>query len=380
MERLEVLFERYLANTISEDEFREFWQLLEREGQLNKLTSQLQALWQQEPEYSLPDAEWDFKFRALKAVQSPSPKRKILTVWRYVAAACIFFLFTGYWFYIHQANPPSLQAQNKIEAAPGHNGAVLTLSNGTKIVLDDAGNGQLAKDADVSILKKDGEITYKGKTDEIVYNSISTDKGRQWQLKLPDGSRVWLNSVSSIRYPLSFTGNERLVEITGEAYFEVKHNAKQPFKVKVGNRIIEDIGTSFNVNAYADEPLMKTTLIEGAVQLSIAEKPSSAVIVKVGEEASVTPGGHIKIAENVDVDDAVSWKNGMFSFNHTDIKNIMRQISRWYDLEVTYTGNTSKETFTGIVSRNSNLSQVLKIMEQASIKFKQEGKKLIVIQ
>lgn len=214
----------------------------------------------------------------------------------------------------------------------------------------------------------------------MVYNTVSTDKGRQWRLTLPDGTRVWLNAASSITYPLSFRGNERLVTMTGEAYFEVVHNAAQPFKVKAGDRVIEDIGTSFNVNAYADEKLLTATLLEGSVSIRTPETPEHVIMSGNGKQAQINPSGKIAVRSDADTEDVMAWKNGMFSFNQSDIEGIMRQISRWYDLDILYTGTRSKETFSGMVSRSSNLSQVLKIMEQASIRFRLEGKTLVVIQ
>lgn len=379
MTRLEFLFNQYLGNQLSEDEYLEFWQLLNEEGRLNQLSPRLQELWLSKPEYTLPDDEWDSKLNLI--MNGSLPVKKKMPVWRYVVAASLLFVLAGYaYLHYHKAEEPLLVKAEikKAEASPGHSGAVLTLSNGKKIILDEVGNGKLAQDADVNIIKKDGEIAYKGSTSEMLYNSISTDKGRQWQLKLPDGTRVWLNSVSSITYPIAFNSKERMVEITGEAYFEVVHNADRPFRIKVNNRIIEDVGTSFNINAYGDEPVMKTTVLEGVVKVYGTGISATSVMLRKSQEISIKPSGETRIQDNVDADEAISWKNGLFNFNHASLESIMRQISRWYDLDVEYKGNMGKETFSGIVSRNSNLSVVLKIMEVANVKFKMEGKKLIV--
>lgn len=373
--------EKYLSNRISPDEFREFWQLLEEEGAYDALSPELQAIWQQHPEYALSDSDWDQKLKAFKAAQLPPPKK--LTLWRYVAAASVILVLASYWLLTRNtAEPVSQNLAHRVakDVVPGHNGAVLTLSNGKKVILDSAGNGQVIQDANLGIVKKDGEIVYTGKTNEIVYNTVSTDKGRQWRLTLPDGTKVWLNSVSSIHYPLSFTGSERLVEVTGEAYFEVVHNARQPFKVKVGDKLIEDIGTSFNVNAYSDEADMRTTLLEGSVSILSSVRKSTPVILKPGQQAQINHMGQISVNSEADIDEVMSWKNGWFNFNEASTESIMRQIGRWYDLDVQYAGRIQKETFSGIVSRSSNLSQVLKIMEQASIKFRIEGKTIVVMQ
>lgn len=382
MNRLQILFNKYLHNQITQEEYQELWQLMEEEKMSGQLNPQLQDLWKQEPDYSLKPDEWEQKMDALKKAQSPLPKLGFR--WRtYAVAAAVILALAAYWVIDLQLSPK----ENKVQAAkslsevlPGRNGAVLTLSNGQKLILDSAGNGELATDANVAIIKKDGELVYSGRSEEMVYNTVSTDKGRQWRLTLPDGTRVWLNAASSISYPLSFSGKERVVTMTGEVYFEVVHNAQQPFKVKAGDRLIEDIGTSFNVNAYDDEKTLTATLLEGAVSISTPEAPRSIVMEGNGKQAQVNGSGKISVSTDADTDEVMAWKNGMFSFNQSDIQGIMRQISRWYDLDVIYTGTQSKETFSGMVSRSSNLSQVLKIMEQASIRFRLEGKTLIVIQ
>lgn len=382
MERLQTLFTKYLNNEIDPDEFAELWQLMDEEQLNGQLGAQLQELWEKGPEHALNPADWDRKMAAMKKAQLPVTGR--LMAWRpYVAAAVVFLALAAYWFIDLQLSGKEarIEAKRRLdEVMPGHNGAVLTLSNGQQVVLDSAGNGELVTDANVGILKKDGEIVYTGRSEEVVYNTVSTDKGRQWRLTLPDGTRVWLNAASSITYPLSFRGNERLVTMTGEAYFEVVHNAAQPFKVKVGNRVIEDIGTSFNVNAYADEKLLTATLLEGSVSIRTPETPEHVIMSGNGKQAQINPSGKIAVRSDADTEDVMAWKNGMFSFNQSDIEGIMRQISRWYDLDILYTGARSKETFSGMVSRSSNLSQVLKIMEQASIRFRLEGKTLVVIQ
>jgi ferric-dicitrate binding protein FerR (iron transport regulator) len=226
---------------------------------------------------------------------------------------------------------------------------------------------------------------------------MSTPKGRQYQLTLQDGSKVWLNAASSIRYPTAFTGNTRDVEITGEAYFEVKHNAQQPFRVRLPNgSIVEDIGTSFNVNAYNDEADIKTTLIEGSVRVlsSVVSGMSPAggggsdqrdmtgvgrgVVLKPGEQAEATSNS-LLTTRSVDLDAVMSWKNGYFSFNNADIKTVMRQLSRWYDVDVIYQGEIPNEKLEGKIPRNVNASVVLDALQYTGIKFKIEGKKIIVM-
>ncbi len=307
---------------------------------------------------------------------------KLFTIRRWAAAAAILVLAGtgGYFIDRNIKRHGTAIAKEKIiknDIAPGHNGAVLTLSNGQKIILDSAGNGLLANDKSVRVIKKDGEIIYQGKGGETVYNDVSTDKGRQWQLTLSDGTKVWLNAVSSIRYPLSFSGKERLVEISGEAYFEVVHNPKMPFKVKVGNQIIEDIGTHFNINAYRDEPAVRTTLIEGLVKVVLG---SSAVIIKPGEQASLATGGNKILVSPADVDAAIAWKNGVFELTNADVASIMRQVSRWYDVEVTYKGDVPKGTISGEVPRSLKLSEVLKVLALSGVRCELKERKLLVFE
>jgi transmembrane sensor len=310
------------------------------------------------------------------------------------AAAVLLLMAGGLWLYESRkpevGSRESASAMPRKDVLPGHNGAVLTLSNGQKIVLDSAGNGQLAKDANVAVIKKDGEIIYRGKTDEIVYNTISTAKGRQWQLTLPDGTKVWLNAASSIRYPLSFTGSERMVEITGEAYFEVVHNAKMPFRVHINTPsgdggIIEDIGTHFNVNAYSDEANIKTTLLEGSVKVSTGHhsslvNPNSSLTLLPGQQAQVNAKTQsVKLVKDADVMQAVAWKNGVFAFTDANLPAVMRQLARWYNVEVEYAGAIPTGEFNGKIGKNLTLAQVLKGLTSTRVNFRIENSNKIII-
>jgi hypothetical protein len=379
MQRLPLLFDKYINNQISADECKKFWQLLQENGLADNLSTELQNLWLEHPKYSQSNAIWELKFDALIASQQPSIRKT--SIIKYAVAALFVFLIWSIWFLNFESKSPKNKSNKQLvnDVKPGHNGAILTLSNGKKVILDSAVNGETLSDANLGIIKKDGEIIYTGKTDELVYNTVTTDKGRQWRLTLPDGSKVWLNAQSSIHYPLNFTDKERVVEIAGEVFFEVVHNSKKPFKVKVGNKVIADIGTSFNINAYADESDMKTTLIEGSLSISNTRTNIPPTILEPGQQAVVNSTGFIRVNQHQDLDEVMAWKNGMFNFNETNIENIMRQIGRWYDLDIEYSGKITTETFSGMVSRNKSLIQVLKVLEQASIKFKIEGKKIIVI-
>ncbi|MFL9484169.1 FecR family protein [Chitinophagaceae bacterium LWZ2-11] len=294
------------------------------------------------------------------------------------AASFIGLIITGTFFFISRQKKASPNiAVRKNVITPGKTGAVLKLSDGRTIVLDSANDGMLAMQGNVQVEKKNGTISYTGKDDKILYNDIITDQGRQWSMTLPDGSKVWLNASSSIHYPVTFKGNERLVEITGEAYFEVIHNAQQPFRVKVGNQIIEDLGTHFNINAYPNESAVRTTLIEGALKVS---KMKSAVVLTPGQQAVSTINTLGFTIANPNVDDVIAWKNGFFAFRAADITIVMRQIARWYNVDIQYQGTVSGLEFSGKIDRDLSLDEVLKILAETKVHFKvEEDKKRIII-
>jgi transmembrane sensor len=297
-----------------------------------------------------------------------------LPIFRRAAAAAILVLIIGAAIYLarnHKQSPAITIAQYKGDVSPGHNGATLHLSNGTTILLDSAQNGTIATQGSIRAIKSDGQLKYTGRTTELVFNTISTDRGRQWRLTLPDGTRVWLNAASSIHYPLSFTGPERRVDLTGEAYFEVAHNAGQPFTVNAGGQTIRDIGTAFNINAYSDEPATKTTLVEGAATVN-------GTLLKPGQQG-ILIDNHIQLSV-ANIPQALAWKNGFFGFDHADIHTVMRQLSRWYDVDVKFVGTPDNTPFQGKIGRDLSLAQVLKILEQESVHFKIEEDKRIIIQ
>ena len=295
-----------------------------------------------------------------------------------------YFLFTGKSkSEATLVNSPAQQLPNDV-APPVSNKAILTLADGTHIVLDSAGNGALAQQGNVVVAKlNNGKIAYNvgnGGNDKIQYNTLRVPKGsKPVQMVLADGSEVWLNVASSITYPTAFTGTERKVTITGEVYFEVAHNAAMPFKVQKDGVEVQVLGTHFNVNAYEDERSLRVTLLEGSVKVS--RDDSKSLIIKPGQQAAVREAqsnNEIKLVNNVDMEEVMAWKNGWFNFNSLQVPDIMRQLEKWYDMDVLYEGKISQKHFSGIVSRDNNISEVLKIMEQAGIKFKIEGKKVMV--
>ena len=349
------------------------------------LTSILDSLWN-EPEHSKtvlsPEKAEAIIREILRKVPAKPSKRPVVSQkWFLLAAASVLLLFiVGEYLNNvirdHQNIANSQQIANDLP--PGTTKAVLTLADGSTIVLNNAVNGNLAKQGSTKILKLDKQLVYKnaGNETKVLYNTISTPRGGMYQLVLADGSIVYLNSSSSIRFPTSFPGKERRVDITGEAYFEIEKNSSMPFIVNVaGKGEVTVIGTHFNVNAYPEEASINTTLLEGSVKVSVINSTNSCVI-KPGEQAELNTNGQISINSNPDIAVITGWKNGLFIFKSQNIGSIMRQISRWYDIDVLYSGELSKETFSGIVSRNSNLLDVLKILQVGGVKFKIEGKQL----
>ncbi|NQX39909.1 FecR protein [Pedobacter steynii] len=306
-----------------------------------------------------------------------------LTIFRAIsaAAAVIIMMGTGYlWVQNKTAVPNEQQVHHDI--APGKNSATLTLANGKKIVLTSDVKGELATESGVSITKAaDGQLIYEIKdqqnSDPKAVNQLSTSRGESYQLRLPDGTMVWLNAASSITYPVSFSNaSSREVKLAGEAYFEVAKDKKHPFLVTTIQQQIRVLGTEFNVNAYPDEPEIKTTLLEGAIKLSL-EEGSQNRILKPGEQATLA-GTQLSVS-TVDVEQAIDWKNGDFVFQSEPLTSLMRRVSRWYNVSVIYANGVDKEgTFTGKVSRNQPVSVLLKALQSAGLKFEVIGNKIIV--
>ncbi|HTL08298.1 MAG TPA: FecR domain-containing protein [Chitinophagaceae bacterium] len=303
------------------------------------------------------------------------------------AALLLFFVGAGsVWLFIHKTTTVKEKQlahaepkKRSNELLPGSNKATLTLANGDVISLDDAKNGQLAVQGNTVVQKAaGGALLYRPENTDalaIVYNTLSTPRGGQYRLQLPDGTEVWLNAAASITYPTAFSGNERRVEITGEAYFEVAHDAAKPFIVNVRGMEIKVLGTHFNVNAYTDEAAITTSLLQGSISIS---RGSAAVLLQPGEQARLAGNGDVKLLKDADMEEAIAWKSGYFSFNRADLKTVMRQIARWYDVTISYEGKIPERFFGGKIDRNSNASEVLKILEESKVRFTIEGKKIIV--
>lgn len=324
----------------------------------------------------------------LQTIDTAAPVKQIpfykKTIWR---AAAVFIVLVGMGFYLFNAtqqttapDKPLAAVTSNAEIKPGAEGALLTLSDGSVLVLDSLGNGLVTMQNGTQVILKNGQLVYDpNNTDPatIGYNTMTTPKGRQFQLVLPDGSKVWLNAASSIHYPTLFTGDERLVEITGEAYFEVAHNAAKPFKVKVNNATtIEVLGTHFNVNAYSNEETINTTLLEGAVRVS---GTNGKTVLVPGQQARTSGDGSSKVVNAVNTGKVIAWKNGVFDFEDASLEEVMRQLERWYDIEVVYEKNIPKLEFFGKMGKDLSLDIVLRGLEKSNVHFRVEANRKLVV-
>lgn len=315
----------------------------------------------------------------------PAGKARIIRLWPRVAVAVAVavVIFGAGLFYFTKSNIDNMQiANNQVQINPGGNKAILTLADGTKISLSDAKLGEVAAQSGVRISKTaDGQLVYDASgsansNKQIEYNTIEAPVGGQWQVKLPDGSLVFLNALSSITYPTKFVDKERNVKISGEAYFEIAHNKEMPFKVSSQGQTVEVLGTHFDIMAYSDEKVVKTTLLEGSVKIANGGRTQ---ILKPGEQAQVSADG-IKVSDEVDLEDVVAWKNGYFKFNE-NLESILNKVARWYNVEVVYQqGLNRDQSFSGKILRSKDISSVLKIMELTEkVHFKIEGRQIIVM-
>ena len=398
-DRLQQLLNRYLSGELTEDQRRELVTFLENE----EAAEQFMGLVQQQLSRGEFSVDGDLLKTENKMVDGvlkkihltpivPVRRVPFLRKWGWAAAAILIIGSGAYYWLATQHHNHELTSGNppvQNEIAPGGDKAVLTLSDGTTIHLDSASNGAIAQQGNASIVKlANGQITYNLKgaaTGGIMMNTMRTPRGGQYQLTLPDGTQVWLNAASSITYPAVFAGKERKVTISGEAYFEVVKHSEHPFIVDVeGKSSVEVLGTHFNVNSYADESAIKTTLLEGSVKVTpgTAERigsPSGAVVLRPGQQAQIDQQ-RLSVLNNVNIDKVMAWKNGLFNFEDASLAEVMRQLARWYNVEVIYEKGIPDIRFEGEISRNINLSNLLKVLARAEVKFRiEEGRRLVVL-
>jgi len=349
-------------------------------------------------DFSLDDTEWDTDtlgneneladkmYARLYDDTHSKSFRGISLLYKLSAAAVLFVvLSSGLYLYLNNSSDPvpaQQQLSKKADVGPGGKKAILNLQNGTKMVLDQSTNGVVSIQGNIVITgSMSGKVLYDSysladnNSNVKDYNSINIPRGGEYELRLPDGTRVWLNSESSLKFPAVFSGRDRKVELTGEAYFEVAKNALVPFKVYANGTEIEVLGTEFNVNAYR-KGRVTTSLLGGSVKLKVGGQES---LLKPGQEAVSLASGRIMVNET-NVKDAIAWKNGYFIYQDDNIYQIMADAARWYDVDVEYRGDLRGKGFYGNVARYDNISELLKNIElTGSIKFKIEGRRVIVM-
>jgi transmembrane sensor len=401
-ERVHLLFAKYLRKECSENEFEEMltWLVAMDERKKNSLSAPLKELWDRANAGKLlstaDQVNWDQVFD--RVIHSDN-KRRIIpmdrfvkngTVWKMiVAAACITgIIYSGIFFFnkkgevkVTPRETTALRLPN--EVVPNGNNAILTLSNGKIIVLDSVQNGIIANQGNTKVIKLDsGQLAFSPETknglhsDEISYNTISTPRAAQYQLVLSDGTKVWLNAASSLRFPTTFNGSLRTVELSGEGYFEVTKNKEKPFVVRTGGQEVKVLGTHFDIMAYEDEESIQTTLIEGLVVVSHNNHSS---ILEPGKQSRLSRDNNNLTVVNANMNQAIAWKNGYFFFDRSDVKTIMRQVSRWYDLDIVYESPVPDLQFSGKIERNLPLSGITHLLESGQIHFRIEGKKCFLI-
>lgn len=306
----------------------------------------------------------------------------------WAAASIILVLAAGAYFWTrHSRQIQPVVLQQPANIGPGRQGAILTLADGTPVVLDSLGNGIVATQNGTKVMLKNGRLAYDaaGKaTGEIAYNTMTTPKGRQFQLSLPDGTKVWLNAASSIRFPTAFSGKERQVQVTGEAYFEIAENAKMPFRATIGHQEeIEVLGTHFNINAYENEAAIKTTLLEGKIKVVKGLNSPAGTILQPGQQAVVRPDDPTNATipvQAADIDKVMAWKNGIFNFEGASVREVMNQLERWYDITVIYEKDVPDIKFFGEISRNINLADLIDALKDVGVHFKIDtGRRLVVL-
>lgn len=384
---LAALINKYLAEDLSREEAEQLLDSLSDGETREQWEASLTALLHNKAAHGLSDPDrMQAAFRSImenkRAKEIPVYKK-----WWRAAAAVLFIGLAGgtaFLLYNQQAVPPATAVNSKPmhNVVPGGNKAVLTLGDGSQITLDSAGSGAIASQGNMQVIKlSGGQLAYNAvngpKDARIVsYNTLSTPRGGQFQIILPDGTKVWLNAASSLRYPTTFAGTEREVQLIGEAYFEVAKMNGMPFSVKVKDMEVQVLGTHFNVMAYQDETSIRTTLLEGAVRISHDAQLTS---LHPGQQAQLRSTGEMKVLDDVDVEGIVAWKNGYFQFNRESLAGIMRQVSRWYDADIEYEGKVPQRQFGGKIARNSSIDEVLKILELSNVHFRIEGKKITIL-
>ncbi|WPQ66182.1 FecR domain-containing protein [Chitinophaga sancti] len=376
IDELEILVHKYLNGTATQSEIQLLNQWYQQEQLVNKV-------WEAD---SL-DEERVIKTEIFEVIRNRTgiqPNRQpVRRLWfPLTAAASVLLLFcVGFYFYMpdKKAGPQEASLLHN-DALPGSNGAILTLANGQKIQLGEGGT--IKPDIEhTDRIKKYGDsiVVYsssnKCQMSSTAYNTITTPNGKQFHIVLPDGTKVFMNAASSLQYPVVFSGSERVVKLTGEAYFEVVHNSRMPFKVQVDKQVVEDIGTEFNINSYNDNGAIAVTVLEGSAKVQVNK---NAVTLTPGQQALTETGNDQIKVQSADTESVLAWKNGLFHFNNASIDLVLKQLARWYDLEVIYEGSIPKKTIDGEIYRDVKFSEVFMILKALQINYRIEGRKVII--
>lgn len=386
------LVQKFFRNQCTDAEKAELADWIERSVTDAALKSILAEAWKDyQPSASMPVSKADAILSAILNTKEELAVRVVQVKqlwWKRLSVAAVLILLLGSagYFLIFNDNKQKIANIQKPDlpfnsaSNAGSNKAVLTLSDGSRFFLDTAFAGTLARQGNTDVTSSKGELSYKTGTKipsaAILYNTLITQRGQLFPLNLSDGSKVWLNAFSSIKFPVAFTGKERLVEVNGEAYFEVAKNPDQPFKVVLNGMQVEVLGTHFNVNGYGDESIIKTTLLEGSLKVS---KGDVSLLLLPGQQAGLKENGKIDLIQNVDTEEAVSWKDGYFHFNKASLETVMRQLARWYDVEVVFENKEAHQSFSGDLEKNLSISRVVEMLEISQVHCKLEGKKLVVL-
>ncbi|MCD2424611.1 DUF4974 domain-containing protein [Niabella pedocola] len=383
--RLTELFHKQLEGTLTEAERQELFSYAMREELQPVLRKLVHAAWHKTGDAAdlPPEKAAKMLEQILAGSGKPALARRGRTVWMKwtaVAAAFILVIFSAiFWYSRNQkavdsaASPVALQ-----DVKPGTNGAMLTLSDGRQVALDSLGSHVIEDGSGAEAVLKNGRLQYEGQAAGApVRHTVSTPRGKQFELVLPDGSKAWLNSASSISYPTAFTGPLREVSISGEVYFEVtKQSSGTPFIVSCNHQKVTVLGTHFNVNSYPDNAEVKTTLLEGKVRVQSDQHPSEKIL-NPGQQSIVAANAPIQV-QDADIDQVMAWKMGYFNFSNTPFPEIMQQLSRWYDIDVKYEGKVPRVEFEGKLNRAVNLSRVLEFFKDSGIRFRMENKTLVI--
>jgi len=399
--RLQHLLEKWSNDRFTEAEKQELIDMLQSASAEQEIIPALQDMWEKTADEGLFSEEQQQRLirnildqypgREQPVEKEPEPamyavhRNHFIRKWRWAIASCITLLIGiggYYWYQKEQERTPAVIVQSTDSVLPGKRGALLTLSDGSEVLLDTIKNGRVALAGGTVANVRNGVLEYDAGGSKVQYNTIATSKGRQFQLKLSDGTNVWLNAESSIHYPVAFTGKERLISITGEVYMEVAQNASIPFRVDVnGGTSVEVLGTNFNVNAYDNERSVRTTLLDGSIRVRVNEFSKGGYkLLSPGQQALTTNGNEpIQVFNDVNTASVVAWKNGVFDFNNVPLEEAMRQLARWYDIEVVFPQPLPEVQLGGTIKRSLPFADVLYFLGNVGIHYKLEGNRRLII-